>query len=115
MRKMLTDVRDRSGGDRRALQFWRGLSSANAQDLDSISPARQAAKADAPVLLIHGENDTVVPIEQSQLMEKALRQAGKPVELVTMAGEDHWLSIEATRQLMLERTVAFVEKHNPAN
>ena len=67
------------------------------------------------MLLIHGENDTVVPIEQSQLMEKALRQAGKPVELVTMAGEDHWLSIEATRQLMLERTVAFVEKHNPAN
>jgi acetyl esterase/lipase len=115
MRKMLLDVRDSSGRDRRALDFWRGLSSARSEDLDAISPARFAAKADAPVLLVHGENDTVVPIEQSQLMERALRQAGKPVELVTMPGEDHWLSIAATRQAMLEKVVAFVEKHDPPN
>jgi dipeptidyl aminopeptidase/acylaminoacyl peptidase len=108
-------VRDSGGADRRALAFWRGLSSANGQDLDAISPAHLAAKADAPVLLIHGENDTVVPIEQSRLMERALRQAGKPVELVIMPGEDHWLSIEATRQTMLEKSVAFVQAHNPAN
>jgi dipeptidyl aminopeptidase/acylaminoacyl peptidase len=115
MRKMLSDVRDSGGPDRRALDFWRGLSSAKSEDLDAISPARFAAKADAPVLLVHGENDTVVPIEQSQLMERALRQAGKPVELVTMPGEDHWLSVAATRQAMLDKVVAFVEKQNPAN
>ncbi|WP_394761102.1 alpha/beta hydrolase family protein [Phenylobacterium sp.] len=113
MRKMLeADIASR---DRRALEFWRGLSSAKSQDLDAISPARLAAKADAPILLIHGENDTVVPIEQSKLMERALRQAGKPVELVTMAGEDHWLSNAATRQQMLNRAVAFVQQHDPAN
>ena len=115
MRKMLSDISASEGRDRRALEFWRGLSSAKAQDLDAISPAHMAARADAPVLLIHGENDTVVPIEQSKLMEKALRQAGKSVEFVTMPGEDHWLSIAATRQVMLERAVAFVEKHDPAN
>lgn len=32
-----------------------------------------------------------------------------------MHGEDHWLSIAAMRQAMLEKTVAFVEKNNPAN
>jgi dipeptidyl aminopeptidase/acylaminoacyl peptidase len=112
---MLTDLRASSGAERRALEFSRGLSSAKAQDLDAISPAQFAAKADAPVLLIHGENDTVVPIEQSQLMDKALRQAGKPVEFIAMKGEDHWLSIAATRQVMLEKTAAFVEKHDPAN
>ena len=114
MHKMLNDIRSREGPDRRALEFWRGLAGAQSQDLDAISPAHLAAKADAPVLLIHGENDTVVPIEQSQLMERALRQAGKPVELVTMPGEDHWLSVAATRQAMLEKSVAFVEKNNPA-
>jgi acetyl esterase/lipase len=115
MRKMLNDIRSNAGPDRRALEFWHGLAGAQSQDLDAISPARLAAKADAPVLLIHGENDTVVPITQSQLMERSLRQAGQPVELVTMPGEDHWLSVAATRQVMLEKSVAFVEKHNPAN
>lgn len=114
MHRMLSEISAGSGADRRALEFWRALSSAKGQDLDEISPAHLAAKADAPVLLIHGENDTVVPIEQSQLMQKALNAAGKPVELVVMPGEDHWLSIAATRQVMLEKAVAFVEKHDPA-
>lgn len=115
MRKMLADDAVAAGRDRRALDFWHGLAGAKSQDLDEISPVRMVAKTDAPVLLIHGENDTVVPIEQSQLMERALRQAGKPVEFVTMPGEDHWLSVAATRQIMLDRAVAFVEKHNPAS
>jgi len=115
MKKMLTDINAGSGPDRRALNFWRGLAGAKSEDLDAISPLRFVDKADVPVLLIHGENDTVVPIIQSQLMERALRQAGKPVELVTMPGEDHWLSVPATRETMLERAVGFVEKNNPAD
>jgi dipeptidyl aminopeptidase/acylaminoacyl peptidase len=115
MRRMLSDISAESGRDRRALEFWRGLSSAQSQDLEAISPAPQAAKADAPILLIHGENDSVVRIDQSRLMERALKAAGKPVDLVVMPGEDHWLSGEATRQAMLEASVAFVLKHNPAD
>lgn len=114
MRRFIIWVRGRSGQDQRGVRFWRSLSgAAEGQDLDAISPSRLAANADAPILLIHGKDDTVVPFEQSQIMEKALRQAGKPVELVAMEGEDHWLSGESTRQLMLARTVAFVEQHNP--
>lgn len=46
-------------------------------------------------------------------MESALKQAGKPVEFVTLDGEDHWLSREATRVQMLQATVTFLEKYNP--
>lgn len=107
-------TRQRNATDRRAVSFWRSLTGAsNGQDLQNISPARLAARADAPILLIHGIDDTVVPIEQSQLMEKALKAAGKPVEFVTMPGEDHWLSRETTRQAMLKSAVAFVEQNNP--
>ena len=109
-------VRQRSGSDRRAESFWRALMGASAgQDLQAISPVKLAARADAPILLIHGVDDSVVPIEQSQAMEKALKAAGKPVEFVTMPSEDHWLSREVTRQAMLKSAVAFVEKNNPPN
>lgn len=81
--------------------------------LQDISPRHFAEKADAPVLLIHGRDDTVVPIEQSFLMKNALHNAGKPVRMITLDGEDHWLSSAQTRREMLRETVAFVEQHNP--
>lgn len=81
--------------------------------LKQRSPVEQAAKADAPVLLIHGKDDTVVPYRHSVLMQRALQKAGKPVELVTLTGEDHWLSRGETRTAMLKAAVAFVERHNP--
>ncbi len=81
----------------------------------SISPRHQAARADAPVMIIHGRDDTVVLYEQGKVMADALRSANKPVEFVELEGEDHWLSTSETRQRMLSELVAFVEKHNPAD
>lgn len=79
------------------------------------SPRQNAVRADAPILLIHGKDDTVVPYTHTSRMADALKDARKPVEVVTLASEDHWLSRAATRQQMLQAAVAFVEKHNPAN
>ena len=79
------------------------------------SPLAHAAEVDIPVLLIHGRDDTVVPLEQSQLMADALQRAGKPVELVVQKGADHWLSRGDTRLTMLQAVTAFLEKNNPPN
>jgi len=83
------------------------------KDLGTISPVNFAAKADAPVLLIHGKDDTVVPYGQSTAMAVALRAAGKQVEFVTLPGEDHWLSRGETRLAMLEACVRFIVANNP--
>lgn len=116
LKTLISWVRERRGPDRRAVNFWKSLAgAADGQDLDLVSPRRLAQTADAPILLIHGENDTVVPIEQSRMMERALRIAHKPVEFLALQGEDHWLSNEATRLAMLNSAVAFVEKNNPPN
>ena len=99
-------------------RYWRafmGAESSTDSRLDPISPSIQASRADAPILLIHGKDDTVVPIEQSETMEHALSRAGKPVEFIKMNNEDHWLSREETRMEMLKAAVAFVEKYNPPN
>ncbi|MGC6330325.1 alpha/beta hydrolase family protein [Rhizorhabdus sp. FW153] len=81
----------------------------------AVSPRRHARDADAPILLIHGKDDVVVPFSQSSAMADALKAAAKPYELVTLPSEDHWLSRATTRKQMLEAAVAFVQKNNPAD
>jgi dipeptidyl aminopeptidase/acylaminoacyl peptidase len=101
-----------------SMRYWRafmGVDSSSDRRLPPITPSDLADKADAPILLLHGKDDTVVPIDQSETMESALKRAGKPVEFVRMNNEDHWLSREETRVEMLKAAVAFVEKYNPAN
>ncbi len=83
------------------------------QGLAEVSPRHFADRADAPILLIHGKDDTVVPFDQSDDMAHALASAGKPYKLVVMRNEDHWLSRPETRLQMLEEAVGFVEEHNP--
>ncbi|WP_337660964.1 alpha/beta hydrolase family protein [Erythrobacter sp. Alg231-14] len=82
---------------------------------DAVSPERFAERADAPILLIHGRDDTVVPYIHSVKMADALDDEDKPHELITLDGEDHWLSLSETRQIMLNSAVAFVQEHNPAD
>ncbi len=84
-------------------------------DLDALSPVDNAGMADAPILLIHGRDDTVVPFAQSAMMADALKDKGKPYQFLELEGEDHYLSQALTRREMLDVTLAFVERHNPAD
>jgi dipeptidyl aminopeptidase/acylaminoacyl peptidase len=107
------DSDDRTARARYERKFI-GAKSNDDPALKDLSPARLAERADAPVLLIHGADDTVVPIAQSQQMQRALQKAGKPVDFVQLKGEDHWLSRDTSRKAMLEAAVAFVARYNPA-
>lgn len=82
---------------------------------DAVSPRRFAAQADAPILLIHGKDDTVVLFAHSKKMADALSDAGKPHELVELRDEDHGLSRAKTRKQMLSEAMRFVQKYNPAD
>lgn len=108
----------KGSGRYEATRYWtRFMGADDSKDpvLKDISPAFHADKVQIPILLIHGKDDTVVPYYQSLAMQRALRAAGKSVDLVTLTGEDHWLSRGETRQQMLTSLVAFLEKNNPPN
>ena len=99
-------------------RYWdrfMGATDQNDPALLAISPIEHIAAVSVPVLLIHGRDDTVVPYEQSDVMLSALKRAGKPVTLVTMKHEDHWLSRSETRLQMLQATVDFLKANNPPN
>ncbi len=107
---------DKHGVQTSSTRYWRsatGMDKAGAGILKAISPAAHAADAEAPILLIHGRDDTVVPVEQSLEMQAALKRAGKPVEMVEIQGGDHWELHQDARVATVTNSVAFVMKNNP--
>lgn len=74
------------------------------------SPARQAAKIKAPVMLFHGSYDRNVSYKESQLMDERLRAAGKNSTLVIYPKLDHQLDDSSARQSMLEQSATFLQQ-----
>jgi acetyl esterase/lipase len=64
------------------------------------SPVDHVTKDAAPVLMIHGTADWVVPLLHSERMLKRLRDAGVSAELIPVRGEGHgWAGETAVRTL----------------
>ena len=75
---------------------------------EEASPAQNAGRIKAPVLLFHGDQDLNVAIGQSRLMLSKLRAAGGKAELVEYHGLDHQLDDSAVRTEMLDRIDRFL-------
>lgn len=76
-----------------------------------VSPIENVSAIKAPVLLVHGEDDAVVPVIHSIAMAKALKRAHKTVELHVLSGGDHQLSEESVRIETLERLGGFLRRY----
>ena len=79
--------------------------------IDAVSPYLLADRFLAPVLLIHGTADTVVPVRQSELMHDALRKAKKDVRFLRIDGDDHSLVENASRSPALTAMTEFLKAH----
>jgi acetyl esterase/lipase len=53
------------------------------------SPITYVTADDPPFLLLHGDADTTVPFQQSEIMEAALKRAGVGVKLIRVPGAGH--------------------------
>lgn len=73
------------------------------------SPARNAERIKAPVLMFQGTLDANVNQQQPKLMDQRLKAAGKKSELVMFEGLDHQLDDEAARTTVLQRSADFLE------
>lgn len=78
--------------------------------LDEISPAEHASAFNAPVLLIHSEDDEVVSIEQSTRMASRLKSAGRDVTLVKLPDDGHGLVSYTNRVRTMRETVDFINR-----
>jgi dipeptidyl aminopeptidase/acylaminoacyl peptidase len=76
------------------------------------SPVFQVSAGDAPFLILHGDADPEVPVEQSERLEIALREAGVECKLLLFSGAGHGGAVfdsGAARQEVL----AFLKRREP--
>ncbi|WP_045860595.1 alpha/beta hydrolase family protein [Teredinibacter purpureus] len=112
--RMLKNEKSEYGRDHWVVNYWeRAMADGKAdkQTLKNVSPAFSAEAFQAPVLLIGGGRDKVVPIKQSEVMRSRLKKAGKDVEMITFKKGDHSLMEGEERVAAAEAIINFVGKH----
>ncbi len=94
----LTDLRHRydffwsdlsNYGRKMIMPILMGDPDTDAAMLAATSPVELAQRIKAPVLLMHGDSDYRVPLENGERMRDALKRAGKDVEWVVYQDEGH--------------------------
>jgi acetyl esterase/lipase len=84
---------------------------------DRFCPVRNVTRDYPPTLLIHGDQDTDVPFEQSVLMAEELARHGAVHELITMPNRGHGLDVDGkgmrdpTISGLFDYVLAFLGKH----
>ena len=65
--------------------------------LDALSPSHKLDRVKAPTLVLHGANDTNVPVHEAEQVVVALRARDLPVDYILFADEGHGFYNESNR------------------
>jgi dipeptidyl aminopeptidase/acylaminoacyl peptidase len=84
-------------GEAAALEFMGGTPEEQPEAYAAADPLRLLPTGTAS-LLVHGDADDRVPIEQSRTYARAARAAGDPCELLELPGVDHFAVIDPRTQ-----------------
>ena len=76
----------------------------------SASPVDFVDKDSAPFLILHGDRDQTVPLQQSQRLDAALRKAGVESRLIVVPGAGHGGPAFGTPE-MGRQTGEFLDRH----
>ncbi|MGK9166505.1 S9 family peptidase [Inquilinus limosus] len=100
-------ARDTHKFESRYLDWLIGPYPQEAERYRERSPLYHADRLSKPVIFFQGEEDEVVPPNQTEAMVEALRAKGQPVGYVLFAGEQHGFRKAANIQRALDGELAF--------
>jgi dipeptidyl aminopeptidase/acylaminoacyl peptidase len=79
--------------------------------LESISPIKYIDQLKAPVMVIHGANDTRDPVPESDIFVDAIRENRGEVEYIRFPDEGHQIRKMENRIIANFRVADFLENH----
>lgn len=80
-------------------------------EAEAASPYHLVDNIKAPLMLIAGSRDTVVPYKQSKAMFKKMKKAGKDVELIKLTDGEHWRTNEKHEIKKMKALERFLDEH----
>lgn len=102
------DIPDRRAG----LNYLKEAVGEDREELRARSPAHNAERIKAAVMLVHGGRDQRVPIAQARALRQALKAAGRPVEVWHVEPrEGHGFGSRDNRREMYTEMLAFYDRH----
>ena len=93
------------------INYLREALGTDSDDLRARSPAYNAERMTAAVMLIHGRLDERAPFDQAVAMRRALIEAGNAPEWLVENREGHGFRDEANRLAMYTRLIEFFDQH----
>ena len=91
--------------------YYQGSPYDQAGPYKSFSPISYYQNLATPTLILHGEDDQDVPVEQSYLFYRALKDKGVETQLIVYPRETHAVTERAHILDMARRVVAWLERH----
>jgi acetyl esterase/lipase len=76
---------------------------------DAASPVRLVKPGAPPVLIFHGDDDLLVPLDQSRALVEALQASQVPNRLVVVPGARHGFGLTAGSHRLVPEILAFLE------
>ena len=102
-------VVDNTSGGWAVQQFVGSHPGFNPRRYQDASPLDQVTADDAPMMLIHGTADSIVPTVQSIDMDRALKAVGIPSKLVVLPGAQHGFGFTVNGRALLPEIIAFLK------
>ena len=102
---------------RNSYKYYRGYEMAREQfgkdneKLEAISPVRFVDKIKIPILLVHGDEDRTVPVEQSRKMANELKNKNKVYTYIELKKGDHNLSLQENRKKLFSAMDEFLDSY----
>lgn len=87
-----------------------GLPWENRELWEALSPFNDVDKVQTPTLIMGGESDWNVPIQNSEQLYQALRRRGVPTELVVYPGQPHGIGVPSYQKDRWERYLAWYDR-----
>lgn len=72
--------------------------------------AQQAGKEYPPTLILHGTQDTIVPVSEAHALDALLSRLGVPHKTEILDGQGHWFD-SASQMRILSATARFLEQY----